>query len=84
MAKLCGSLMRASTNALMHPVRTEPDDAQDQHRERGEIQQCINHTSSPQSVLPFAYMIYRRPEKFPAAIAPGGKRPDNDELALAR
>jgi hypothetical protein len=28
----------------MHPVRTEPDDAQDQHCERGEIQQCINHT----------------------------------------
>ena len=75
--------MRASTNSLMHPVRTEPDDAQDQHRERGEIQQCINHTSSPQSVLPFAYMIYRRPEKFPTAVARGGKRPDNDELNLA-
>jgi len=28
-------------------------------------------------------MIYRRPEKFPAAIARGGKRPDNDELNLA-
>jgi hypothetical protein len=83
MAKLCGSLMRASMNSAYAPSRTEPDDAQDQHRERGEIQQCINHASSPQSVLPFAYMIYRRPEKFPAAIARGGKRPDNDELNLA-
>jgi hypothetical protein len=36
-----------------------------------------------QSVLPFAYMIYRRPEKFPTAVARGGKRPDNDELNLA-
>jgi hypothetical protein len=28
-------------------------------------------------------MIYRRPEKFPTAVARGGKRPDNDELNLA-
>lgn len=27
--------------------------------------------------------IYRRPEKLPTAIAPGGKRSDNDELNLA-
>jgi hypothetical protein len=36
-----------------------------------------------QSVLPFADMIYLRPEKFPAAI-PGRQAPDANELNLAR
>jgi len=34
-----------------------------------------------QSVLPFADMIYLRPEKFPAAI-PGRQAPDANELNL--
>jgi hypothetical protein len=31
----------------MRPVDTEPSDAQHQHREHGDIQQCVNHTSLP-------------------------------------
>ena len=33
-----------SINSLMRP-RTEPDNAQNQHREDSNIKQCINHVS---------------------------------------
>jgi hypothetical protein len=48
----------------MRPVHTEPDNNQPQHREHGDIQQCVNHSST--KPFRFGDMIYRRPEKFPA------------------
>ena len=50
-------------------IRTEPDDDQHQDRERGHIQQRVNHTSLPPKRIAFVYLIYRRPEKFPVAFA---------------
>jgi hypothetical protein len=36
----------------MRPVHTGPDNNQHQHREYGDIQQCVNH-SSTKAYLPF-------------------------------
>jgi hypothetical protein len=49
------------------PVHTEPGDAQHQYRERGDIDQCVDHGSTT-THCPFAdvSLIGRGQEKFPA------------------